>query len=252
MNKTLTNGLRLLSLIANSNRAFGVTELTHLINLPKSHVHRLLQSLLAAELLDKDKQSRYRISVGALRLGHELLRNIPVRQAALPEMMSLVREQNLNLTLAMPYGHEAISVAHIAHDGQVRGSAESLGSRLSAHTSASGKLFLAYKTREELNDILPLIDFRQTGPNTHLNATSLRKDLKLIRERGYSVNDCENGPHTVSIALPVHNQDGEVFAALGCSGHKRDFSDAVIARTADLLLHSTQRIEDSIRKENPT
>lgn len=252
MNKTLTNGLRLLSLIASSDRAFGVTELTHLINLPKSHVHRLLQSLLAAELLEKDKHSRYRISVGALRLGHELLRNIPIRRAALPEMMGLVREHSLNLTLAIPYGHQAISVAHVTHDGHIRGSMESLGSTLSAYASASGKLFLAYKTQAELSEILPLIDFRKIGPNTHTSATSLRKDLIQIRKRGYSINNRENGSHSISIAVPIRNQDDEVFAALGCSGQPSDLSDAGIVRKANLLLHSIQRIEDSIRKENPT
>ena len=218
MNNTLTNGLALLSLIANSGKSHGVTELAHMSGLPKSHVHRLLQSLVEARYLDKDYQSRYRISVGALRLGRELLRNIPIRQTALPEMLSVAPRESLSLTLALPFGYEAITVAHTSPVGTVRGPMESIGSVLSSHASASGKLFLAYKEDSELQEILPELIFEPLGPNTHKDASSLLDDLKRIRGRGYSINNCENGFNTISLACPITDQDGKVFAALGCSG----------------------------------
>lgn len=251
MNNTLTNGLALLSLVANSGQAHGVTELAGMAGLPKSHVHRLLQSLVEARYLEKDSQARYSISVGALRLGRELLRNIPIRRVALPEMMHIVREHAIALSLAMPFGYEAISVAHVSHDGVLRDSMESLGTVLSAHASASGKLFLAYKCEAELNEILPELTYHKSGPNTHPDADSLRADLAQIRERGYSVNNREGGPEVISLARPIHNQEGGVLAALGASGPAKTLPPRRIAQLADILQQSVERIESTIKEENP-
>jgi len=251
MNNTLTNGLALLSLVAGTARPHGVTELARMADLPKSHVHRLLQSLVEAKYLEKDAQSRYKISVGALRLGRELLRNLPARRAALPVMMELVREHAIALTLAIPFGVNAISIAYFSHDGQMRDSMESLGSELSAHASASGKLFLAYKSRTELSEILPELDYQQRGPNSHRNARSLRGDLKRIRERGYSVNNREGGTGVVSIAAPIRDNEGEVCAALGASGTVEEFPPARIEAIAEILVEAAARIEESIQETKP-
>lgn len=251
MNNTLTNGLALLSLVANSGQAHGVTELARMADLPKSHVHRLLQSLVEARYLEKDSQSRYSISVGALRLGRELLRNIPIRRVALPEMMQLVREHAVALSLAMPFGYEAISVAYVAHDGQVRDSMESLGTVLKSHASASGKLFLAYKSEAELNEILPELNYDPIGPNSHPDAESLRVDLEQICERGFSINNREGGGNVVSLALPIRNQDGEVFAALGASGPEQSMPPDRVTQLANILAASVERIEASIKEEHP-
>lgn len=251
MNNTLTNGLALLSLVAGTARPHGVTELARQADLPKSHVHRLLQSLVEARYLEKDAQSRYRISVGALRLGRELLRNLPARRAALPIMMELVREHAVALSLAIPFGVNAISIAHFSHDGEMRDSMESLGSELSAHASASGKLFLAYKTRAELSEILPELNYEARGPNAHRNARSLRADLRRIRERGYSVNDREGGADVVSLAVPVRDGEGEVCAALGAAGTVNEFSAARVKSLAAILQEAAGRIELSIHEEKP-
>ncbi|GHB93448.1 IclR family transcriptional regulator [Cerasicoccus arenae] len=251
MNNTLTNGLGLLSLVANTGRAHGVTELANMAELPKSHVHRLLQSLVEARYLEKDHQSRYSISVGALRLGRELLRNIPVRRMALPEMMQLVGEVKAALSLAAPFGHEAISIAHITPDGNLRGSMESLGSVLSAHASASGKLFLAYLPEDEVGEVLAQLDYSGGGPNAHRNAESLKAELPQIRARGYSINNLESGANMNSFAVPIHNQDGKVFAALGASAQANELSLKRIAELAPILLESVQRIESTIKEENP-
>lgn len=252
MNNTLTNGLSLLSLVANSGRSHGVTELAKMAELPKSHVHRLLQSLVEARYLDKDQQSRYRISVGALRLGRELLRNIPIRRIALPEMMQLVGEVKIALSLAMPFGCEAISIAHISHDGNLRDSMESLGSVLSPHGSASGKLFLAHKPADELRELLPELAFTKHGPNTHTSAESLLADLEIIRTRGYSINNREGGPNVISFAAPIRNQDGEVFAALGASALAEDVPLERVPGLIAILQTSITRIELQIEEENPS
>ncbi|WP_309387723.1 IclR family transcriptional regulator [Cerasicoccus frondis] len=243
MNNTLTNGLALLTLVANEPRPHGVTELARMADLPKSHVHRLLQSLVEARYLDKDSKGRYQIGVGALRLGRELLRSFPIRRVALPELMRLVHEQMVAITLAAPFGHEAISVAHFTHDGQMRDSQATLGSVLSAYASASGKLFLAHLSEAKLDAALTQIDFQPAGPNTHRDASSLKQELPLIRQQGYSLNNRENGTDSFSIAVPIHDPEGVVIAALGASGNVKTFTSKRVTELTVALREAAQRIE---------
>lgn len=254
MNNTLTNGLALLTLVANEPRPHGVTELARMAGLPKSHVHRLLQSLVEARYLERDGKGRYEIGVGALRLGRELLRSFPIRRVALPEMMRLVNEQMVAISLVCPFGYEVISVAHFSHDGEMRDYSATLGSVLDAHASASGKLFLAHLSANELERALAQIEFKPSGPNAHLDAESLRLELPTIREQGYSLNDCENGPESVSLAAPIRNPEGGVIAALGASGQATYFTPARRAELATVLRESAQRIEQLYHqhlKEDP-
>lgn len=250
MNNTLTNGLSLLLTIANSGQAHGVTELANLTGLPKSHVHRLLKSLVEAQYLEKDSQSRYKISVGALRLGSELLRNIPIRSVALPIMMKLVHAHKINLTLAMPFGFEAIVVAYVSHTGHSHSSVESLGRQLSPNCSASGKLFLAYKSKSELKTILAQLDYTPRGPHTHLNAKSLSVDLETIRERGYSLNHRESAEDGISFACPIFDQDNQIHAALGISGNHLELPTTRLTELVDILMIATKEISQQLNTQN--
>jgi DNA-binding IclR family transcriptional regulator len=238
MNHTLANGLELLLFLADAPRPHGISELAQSLNLPKSHVHRLLQTLVENQYVEKDHKRRYVIGVGALRLGHALLRNIPIRQHALPAMQRAVRRIHLPMTLALPFGSSAITVAYVTHDGQIKQTSETLGGVLSPYASASGKLFLAFMPVKKRDATLKELDYTPMGPNTHRSAASLRKNLITIAKQDYSLNDRENGEESASLAVPIRNVAGNVFACLGLSGH---YSEMLPARLPELLdaLHLT-------------
>lgn len=243
MNHTLANGLELLMFLADAPRAHGVSELAKALGLPKSHVHRLLQTLVDNQYVEKDTKRRYVIGVGALRLGHSLLRNIPIRQFALPVMQRVTRRVHLPMTLALPFGDAGISVACVTHDGVIRDVTDTLGSVLHANTSASGKLFLACKSAKERDQILKELNYKILGPNAHQSAASLRKNLITIAKQDYSLNDRENGKESASLAVPIRNHDGHVIAAMGFSGHYTEFASKRLPELLEALHLTVNEIQ---------
>lgn len=244
MNSTLANGLSLLMVLAGRPRAHSVSELARELDLPKSHVHRLLQTLVENQYVEKDAQRQYAIGIGALRLGHALLKDIPIRQRALPHMRTMAQETGFSLTLALPLGMQAITVAHVSHDGEIRSTDETLGTVLDPVTSACGKLFLAHLSEEDLELQLCLVEFPKRGPNAHRNVESLLRDLQTIRTLGYSINDREASEEGCSLAIPFYGKDGELKGALGTSGFSEpwllaDGPQPILARLENLK----QRIE---------
>ncbi|HAI13838.1 MAG TPA: hypothetical protein DCM28_19185 [Phycisphaerales bacterium] len=249
MNHTLANGLEVLMFLANAPRPHGVSELAIALDLPKSHIHRLLQTLIENQYVEKDSARRYAIGIGALRLGHSLLRNIPIRQVALPVMQRMVRKVHLPMTLAMPFGNDGISVACVTHDGQIRDVTETLGSVLHANSSASGKLFLAFKPAKQRDEILAELDYRSITPNTHCSASSLRKNLIQIARQGYSLNDRENGVESASLAMPIRNDQQQVIAAIGLSGHYTLFTPKSLPVLVDALNQTAEEIQTHLMEK---
>lgn len=241
MNSTLTNGLELLLHLAQSPRPHTIKELAERMGRPHSHVHRLLQTLVEAQYVEKTPDRRYAIGIGALRLGHALLADNPIRRRALPVMKALAERTQLSVTLAMPFGDGAMSVAYVSHDGRIRPFDETLGRVLSPHASASGKLFLAHLPDTQRDATLLRLDLPRHGPHTLTTVDDLRDELADIRDRGYSLNDRENGP-TVSLAVPIHGSDHTVVAALGLSGRDDQLTPADRPALIDALTQTTESL----------
>ena len=234
MNSTLMNGLTLLQVLADAPHPHSVSELSRDSGLPKSHIHRLLQTLVESAYVEKTEDRKYRIDVGAFRLGHALLRNIPARTQFLPLMLEAVEHIGLPLTLALPFQSQAISVAHVFQDGRIRNTSETLGTVLPATSSALGKLFLAYEEPSVIEAILPTVFYDASGPNAHRTPDSLRTELEQIRNQGYSLNDEQSGPGKASVGIPILSSQGTLLAGLGASGTREDVVPSLSLRLEQL------------------
>ena len=84
MNNTLANGLALLAELSATAQAHSVTELAGRLRVPKSHAHRLLQTLVEIGYAVQDGDRRYRIGLEPLAISKALLANHPLRIAAMP------------------------------------------------------------------------------------------------------------------------------------------------------------------------
>jgi len=250
MNNTLANGLTLLLHLASTAEAFAVSDLARNLDWPKSHVHRLLRTLLECGYVEQDSDRRYRISPGALRLSRALLINLPIRRAAIPEMERLTVQERYILTLAMPFGAEAISVSSTAPTGRQPDPLDALGSVLSPHASACGKLLLAFQPPEKRKAFLQELDYTAFTTRTHPDAKSLLEDLLFTEERGWSLSNREYSAKSISIAVPVRAADGNVVAALALTEKAKGFTKDKQRTACEILFTVADRIEIKLETEN--
>lgn len=241
MNSTLTNGLKLLQVLADAPHPHSVSELARDSGLPKSHIHRLLQTLVENHYVMKTDDRRYGIGVGAFRLGHALLKNLPARNRFLPAMQEAVSGIDLPLTLALPFQTQAISVAHVFQDGRIRNTSETLGTVLSAHTTALGKLFLAHHADAERSEAIDLLDLHRGGPKAYRTKESFQEELNRIREQHYSLNNEETGVGRASLGIPVLDEKGNLIAGIGLSGS----TDDILPRIPELLALLQSLVENT-------
>ena len=200
-----------------------ISTLSRELGIPKTTVHRIVHSLVNAGWLDFSA-----FADGELQLGRKLRRialqalqkdvDYTIRHGILRDLVNKVGE-TCNLTA--PHGDEALYLDRVESSWPLRLTLDA-GAHVPMHCTASGKLFLAHKDPESLDQFFDRQ--RTTGGlqaltvKTLTDRAVLTRHLKKIREQGYSLDQEEFISGLVAIAVPVYDQHRQVVAALAMHG----------------------------------
>jgi IclR family KDG regulon transcriptional repressor len=209
-NHTLMNGLRVLEYVSARYREVSVSELAEALDLPKSHVHRLLRSLVTAGYVTQSPDTRkYCADYRLLALAGPFAESLPLRRVAGPALRDLAETTQASCYIGVL--HKGAPLVIMAEHPTTSGRpAQSVPwSVLSRHASAFGKLFLALKN-------LPVeeAELKRITPLTIRTLRVLKAELAAIRKQGYAVNRRENG-ESYSFAAPIRGQISGLLGAVG-------------------------------------
>lgn len=217
MNNTLANGLTLLAHLASTAEAFSVTELAQHLDLPKSHVHRLLQTLVDQGYALQDDDRRYRVGLEPLVISSALLHHHPLRNIARPHLHALATDSGMNAIIAIPYRNSSGLVIAVSYPAGVPSDpAAAIGGRLFFPTTATGNLFAA------------------TVPGFANTSAMDPQVLAAIRQHDYALKSPAQDTPVNGIAVAIHDSNGNVTAALGCSA-PGDYFRTHLDRTCDRM-----------------
>ena len=210
----ILRAVRVMETIAASHVPPQLAEICKAVGLPKPTVFRILSTLETAGLVGREPGSkRYHCGRRLSGLAAEVLLTSPsfaARHAILQELVEQIGE-TCNLTI--PNGGEGMYLDRVEAAWPLRVTL-SAGSSVPLHASASGKLFLSHMPRRSRERFLrqsPLIRHTQ---HTLVEPRILLEELDCIRQQGYATDNEEYLAGTCCLAVPVHNADGRVVAAL--------------------------------------
>ena len=201
-----TPGLRLmelLDLISRQAKPLALPEVMVLTGWPKPTVHRMLSQLEDGGWLVREPGGRrYAMASRLLRLAESVLSNSTqqgVRHAVLRQLVSEVGE-SCNLT-AMS-GAEVVYLDRVESAFPLRLELRP-GTRVPAHCSASGKLFLAWMGARQRNALLDGLTLTRYTAGTLTEREALEAELETIRRDGHAVDAEEFVEGLVCVAVPV-------------------------------------------------
>jgi len=143
-----------------------------------------------------------------------------------------------NLCLAREYGNQ--SIRFVIHEGQ----------RIPLHAGASGKLLLAFSSEELQRHILRERVLIKYTPNTTISPEKLQKELNTILSKEYSLSLGERDRHTAALAVPVHNHEKHVSAALALAGPISRFTlEKSNGKYLKILKEAAQRLSANLGYE---
>jgi len=205
----------------------GVSEIARRLGLPKSAVHRTLDSLVRMGLVARDRTSlRYRLGARAKDLGFAALGTPDIRGLALPVLQELVQLTRETATLSLLSGHERFYAAQVEGPQDVKMSIE-IGRRCPLYAGASGRAILAYFSPAQLTAYLQATPLERLTANTVTSRTELIRLLDEVRARGYAVSVGERDPWAGAVAAPIFLGDVLVGTISICGPYGRFTPDKI-------------------------
>jgi DNA-binding IclR family transcriptional regulator len=215
---TLERALDVLTAVARSGSSgLSLARCTEKVGHSKPTTHRILVTLTKRSFLRFDKERGvYLLGTANLRLGTDYLDSIDLRTVAMPFLSRLGSDTDETVHLGILDGCDVVYIEKVDSPKPVRISS-GLGRAMPAHSTAMGKALLAQLNPEELRAVLPRKLVGRT-PATIVDRSALARDLAKARERGYALDDRENGEEIRCVAAAVFDHRGAAAASVSVSG----------------------------------
>ncbi len=228
---TVERALQILEWLAErENGRQSIRTIASATGLTKTTVHRVLESLARRGWVDQDTDGTYSLGSRALRVGSAVLRQIDAVTVIRPIAVRLRDETQETAFITVLDDDMLVIVDKFESPSPIR-YARPVGSRGPVHANAAGKALVARLPEAELAAYLarPLA---AATPRTITDPDALRRELALVRERGYGTADEESIEGVMSAGAAVIDHTGQAVAGLSVSGPRERFHchlDAIIA-----------------------
>ncbi|WP_277188932.1 IclR family transcriptional regulator [Caballeronia sp. BR00000012568055] len=213
----LERGLRILSEFSPREPVLGAPELSRRLDIPRTTVFRLLQTLESLGFLERaDSGDRnYRLGVAVLRLGFEYLSSLELTDHGLPLIEALRDDTGLSTHIVIRDGRDVVFVAKAqSHAAAFNAVKVNVGTRLPAHATTHGHVLMGDLSLDELHQLYadtPLERFTRHTPGT---VEELYERVKLDAERGYATSE-SSFEHGISVvSAPVRGDAGRIAAVV--------------------------------------
>lgn len=211
--RPVVRALGVLTALADHGGGLSLQELSDILELPPSTVHRLA-SVLANQgfVIRTGKAKRFMLGPSVRRLVASTSSDY-VRRVADPTVARLNRTTGETVFLAELVGKQVVCFAIVQGTRPLRVFVH-LGRTLPLHAAASARVILAHINETSLGDLLTEAEFTQWTPHTITDRAALVRHLALVRERGFDVCDDEMPDHEYAVAAPLRDITGTVRAAI--------------------------------------
>ena len=201
-----TPALRLVGLlehVASRDQLHTLQGLAEATGLPKPTLHRMLQQLEAAGLLQREGDGRHWGAGSRLRrLAENLLLNSSLHGARHQVLRRLVDEVGESCNITSMAGGEVLYLDRVETAAPLRFYLQP-GSRVPAHCSASGKVFLSQMTPAQRRRLLSATPLEACTPRTVTELSALERELQRVKREACAFDDEEFLPGLVCVAVPV-------------------------------------------------
>ncbi len=226
----VARALAVMDLLARERRPMHMAGLAAALDLPKSSMHGLCNTLLSFGYLRRADSGALQIGPGVMTLAEAFVASTSVAN----EFEALWRDAGApdeTLVLSVLNGAEVVYVA-VRNSARPLGLAFTVGMRLPAHVAATGKAMLAR---------LPLAEVRALLPRGALTA-ALTAELTQTRSRGFGIDDGGVREGVYSLAAPVVDAGGRPVAGIAVCINKAELAPARHERQREVVTQAAQRL----------
>lgn len=211
---SVARALAVMDLLARERTPLSMASVATALELPKSSVHGLCNTLLSFGYLRRADNGAFQIGPGVMNLAGAFVASTNVASEFDALWRDAASAPDETLILSVLNGTDVVYVA-VRNGTRPLGLAFTIGMHLPAHLAATGKAMLAHLKPSDVRALYPRGPLRRIAAGGAASVTALMADLALIREQGYSVDDEGIREGVYAIAAPIFDATGAAVAGVG-------------------------------------
>jgi len=242
---TALKALRVLEAVAAGTGPSALGDIAARAALDKSTTYRMLSTLVSAGYVSQDGHSRrYVLSYRVVSLSRNLLADDEVFQLTRGVLDRLSSATGEAIHLCVLDGLESVLVQRV-RGTQLVAVEFQVGDRSPLHCTSIGKALLAYQGTGLIDTVIAA-GLPRMAVNTIVEPESLRRELRLVRERGYAIDDHELADTMRCIAVPIFELQDRVRMGISISGPDSRFTVSHLEWLRGPLLAASQTLSEQL------
>lgn len=248
---SVERALTILEAVGQRDGGMTNSEISRRLEIPKSSASYILRVLERRGYLHRDAETgKYRLGLAVLNLSRAVDEGLDLRETAAPVLRQLADRHRLAAHLGVLDQGEAVYMEKADVPGLIKMDTYP-GRRTDAHSTSIGKAIVAYLPEEEVEEIARKRGLARRTPRTITSLAKLKRDLALVRSRGYALDDEENNLGVRCVAAPVFDASGRVVASINVTGTIAQVDADAVPRLAEVVKEAALRISRKLGYKPP-
>lgn len=247
--QSIVKASKILELILNENRHMGISDFSRHLNMPKATIQNMVFTLEQVGYIEKDPMTmKYRLGPLLFQMGMHYANNMDLTILARVWLEKLCSEYNESTRAGIMMGEKVIVVMEIDPDNSYI-AFPGPGSVIPAHTSAIGKILLAYMPDKRRKRIIDNTSFTPLTEKSITTAEALQAELAEINNSGIAFDREESLKGLTCVAGPIFNHKSECIASISLSGNTERM-ESRLTEITNAVIYVCRRVSEQMGCRN--
>jgi IclR family KDG regulon transcriptional repressor len=243
---SVIKAVEVLEELAKSEDGLGVTEISNRLNYGVSATYHLLNTLKQCNIIEQDKKTKkYRIGFELFRICGMAKRQNALASLAQPYLDKLREMVGETSNLVVLDGNEVIYIAQ-SESTKLLKLFTQLGAKVPFYCTGGGKAILSYQPKKVQDLVLNNTNFIKFTGNTLSDINELVRELDIIRQQGYAMDNEEREEGVTCIAAPVFDCYGEAIASISISGPTYRLKEKDLSTIINNVIDVAKELSESL------
>jgi len=226
----------------NNKKEMGLSEIAECMELSKSTVYGLINTLVAYRYLEQDSETKkYKLGMKLFELGCTVEKRLDLRNEARPFCEMISKKYGQTVHLATHHEGEVVYIDKFDMLNFIITYSQ-VGKRAPMSCTGVGKALLAYLPWEYSKKYILEKSFVVKTSKSIKSEEELYEELENIKRRGYSIDDEEIETGLKCVAAAIFNHKKEPVAAISLSGMTNKMTDEAIEIMSDDIMQCAKDI----------
>jgi DNA-binding IclR family transcriptional regulator len=234
------------------HQELSVSEIGIKTSLHRSTAHRILMALEYNDLIQQNSETgKYRLGIKLFKLGHQAVSHLNLREICQPFLTRVMNQTKETVHLAVLDNDQVLYLDKVEGPHALRMPSR-VGRHIPTHCTSLGKAMLSCLDDQKVRKIFRNLALRPYTVNTLKTVDRLLTDLRMIRKRGFSVDNEEIEIGLRCVGAPIRDYTGAMVGAISVAAPSARLSLQQSPSVGKLVMAVAEEISEKLGYEKPT